>query len=73
MRHERIDTTMRFYFGQNAEATADELWQAMTGRQRARPRRSPGNSCDNTRAILSGQRRDRTADTWIFSPTLTLS
>jgi len=25
MRHESIETTMRFYVGQNAEATADEL------------------------------------------------
>ena len=27
MRHESIDTTMRFYVGQNAEQTADELWR----------------------------------------------
>jgi len=29
MRHESIDTTMRYYVGVNAEATADELWQAV--------------------------------------------
>jgi integrase len=29
MRHESIETTMRFYVGQNAEATADELWRAV--------------------------------------------
>jgi integrase len=27
MRHESIETTMRYYVGQNAEATADELWR----------------------------------------------
>lgn len=27
MRHESIDTTMRYYVGLNAEATADELWR----------------------------------------------
>lgn len=26
MRHASIETTLRFYVGQNAEATADELW-----------------------------------------------
>jgi integrase len=29
MRHESIETTMRFYVGQNAEATADALWKAV--------------------------------------------
>jgi hypothetical protein len=29
MRHESIETTMRFYVGQNAESTADELWRAV--------------------------------------------
>jgi integrase len=28
MRHESIETTMKFYVGQNAEATADALWEA---------------------------------------------
>ena len=28
MRHESIDTTMRYYVGRNAQATADVLWQA---------------------------------------------
>ena len=28
MRHESIETTMQFYVGQNAERTADVLWQA---------------------------------------------
>ena len=28
MRHESIETTMKFYVGVNAEATADELWAA---------------------------------------------
>ena len=29
MRHESIDTTMKYYVGVNAEATADELWKAV--------------------------------------------
>jgi len=29
MRHESIDTTMRFYVGQNAQRTADILWNAI--------------------------------------------
>lgn len=28
MRHTDISTTMRYYVGQNAQATADELWRA---------------------------------------------
>jgi hypothetical protein len=28
MRHEDISTTMKYYVGQNAEATADALWAA---------------------------------------------
>ena len=27
MRHESIDTTMRYYMGRNAQTTADVLWQ----------------------------------------------
>ena len=29
MRHETIQTTMQYYVGINAEATADELWNAL--------------------------------------------
>ena len=29
MRHESIETTMKYYVGQNAEATADALWAAL--------------------------------------------
>jgi hypothetical protein len=29
MRHESIETTMKYYVGVNAEATADELWRAI--------------------------------------------
>jgi hypothetical protein len=28
MRHESIDTTMRYYVGRDADATADVLWAA---------------------------------------------
>lgn len=31
MRHESIETTMRFYVGKNAQTAADVLWQAMPG------------------------------------------
>jgi integrase len=31
MRHESLETTMRYYVGVNAEATADELWAAIGG------------------------------------------
>lgn len=29
MRHEEIGTTMKYYVGQNAESTADALWNAI--------------------------------------------
>lgn len=31
MRHETVETTMKFYVGVNADATADELWRAVSG------------------------------------------
>ncbi|MCH2114102.1 MAG: hypothetical protein MK171_04235 [Pirellulales bacterium] len=31
MRHSDITTTMKYYVGANAEATADELWAAVEG------------------------------------------
>ena len=30
MRHESIDTSMRFYVGRNAQTTADVVWEAYT-------------------------------------------
>ena len=33
MRHESIDTTLRFYVGRNAQATADVLWVPTRRRQ----------------------------------------
>lgn len=33
MRHESVETTMRYYVGQNAEATADAVWNAWQERQ----------------------------------------
>lgn len=41
MRHESIETTLRYYVGRNAEATADVLWQEREGRS--------GNTSGNTR------------------------
>ena len=29
MRHSKIETTMKFYVGENADATAEELWSAV--------------------------------------------
>jgi integrase len=40
MRHESIETTLRFYVGKNAESTADVLWEAHE--------RAGGNSLGNT-------------------------
>jgi hypothetical protein len=31
MRHESIETTLKFYVGRNAETTAEALWQAVSG------------------------------------------
>ena len=31
MRHESIETTMRYYVGRNADAVADALWSAVDG------------------------------------------
>ena len=42
MRHESIETTMQYYVGVNAEATADELWRSVE--------RSLGNTSGNTSA-----------------------
>lgn len=39
MRHESIETTLRFYVGQNAERAADVLWAAVEG---STPRTEPG-------------------------------
>ena len=35
MRHESIETTMRFYVGQNTEATADELWRVVASEEKS--------------------------------------
>jgi integrase len=37
MRHESIETTMRYYVGQNAESTADELWRVAGSASTAEP------------------------------------
>ncbi|HEY3394835.1 MAG TPA: site-specific integrase, partial [Lacipirellulaceae bacterium] len=49
MRHESIETTMKYYVGQNAEATADALW-ATTGSNRSSADTSgeQGNTLGNT-------------------------
>lgn len=49
MRHESIETTLRYYVGRNAELTADAVWSAFTQQQQA----SAGNSFGNS-ALLAG-------------------
>jgi integrase len=46
MRHESIDTTMRYYVGRNAHKTADALWEAVKSRQSAE--NAEGNTSGNT-------------------------
>jgi hypothetical protein len=41
MRHEDIGTTMKFYVGQNAEATADAVWAAHESLSFSRSDESP--------------------------------
>jgi integrase len=43
MRHESIDTTLRFYVGRNAETTAEALYRALG----AAPGNSSGNTCSS--------------------------
>ncbi|MHC4179735.1 MAG: hypothetical protein ACYSWU_19670 [Planctomycetota bacterium] len=45
MRHESIDTTLRYYVGRNAQNTAKVLWQAQ---KKAVGGNISGNSCPNT-------------------------
>ncbi len=47
MRHESIDTTMKYYVGRNAQATADVLWQAHEA-QKAIAGNTSGNSGQKT-------------------------
>jgi len=54
MRHESIETTMKYYVGQNAERTANVLWEAHEKSERS-------NSLSNTWQI-SGQMHDREDD-----------
>jgi integrase len=43
MRHASIETTMRYYVGQNAEATAQELWDAIGTQIENSTPQTPGN------------------------------
>ena len=55
MRHSSINTTMAYYVGTNAEATADAIWEAVGS--------TPGNSCDgakdahSTNTLFSSENR----------------
>ena len=50
MRHETIETTMKYYVGRNAQATADRLWDAV------------GNNSGNSHQAGKGRRRKNTAN-----------
>ncbi len=43
MRHESIDTTMQFYVGRNAEATAETVWSSFA-KQPAKPTESAADA-----------------------------
>lgn len=43
MRHESMETTLKFYVGRNAEKVADTLYQAAEARLRENPRKSSEN------------------------------
>ena len=43
MRHESVDTTMKFYVGQNAESTAATLWDAVSGNTSGNTSQNPAS------------------------------
>ncbi len=55
MRHESIDTTMKFYVGRNAEKAADALWEAVEHRASRRAGASGKKSeiSDSTQPIVT--------------------
>lgn len=53
MRHESIDTTLKFYVGRNAEATAAALYAAVSGTPSGTRTSSQGNSFGNTSRFAS--------------------
>jgi integrase len=57
MRHSSIDTTMKFYISQNAEATAAELYAAI-GRNEAEKSvfgNTPGNTTPNSSGVMQSE------------------
>lgn len=46
MRHESIDTTMKYYVGQNAQATSKTLWRAFDAATQPTPREEPADVPD---------------------------
>ena len=50
MRHEDISTTMKYYVGREAEATADVLWAAVAKPENPEKKRR-GNTKGNTRRL----------------------
>jgi integrase len=57
MRHESIETTMKFYVGKNAQTTADVLWKAVSGNTSGNSQ--PAGEADEPRE--SSQTIDQTA------------
>ncbi len=73
MRHESIETTMKYHVGQNAQSTAAVSWSAVgnklvtaTQKQNRPTNRARCNSLAGNK-FRSGRDRDRTGDTRIFS------
>ena len=56
MRHESIETTMKFYVGRNAETTADALWAAVAGN-------TLGNTSENGQSETDHQTTQPTSTT----------
>jgi hypothetical protein len=48
MRHESIETTMRYYVGRDADALADALWEAVSGRSESTKSGNIGPQSDST-------------------------
>ncbi len=55
MRHESIDTTLRYYVGRNADTTAAVLWAAHESAQKSNTSGNSGSKTTNGRAVESTQ------------------
>ncbi|HMO85432.1 MAG TPA: hypothetical protein PKC18_10985, partial [Lacipirellulaceae bacterium] len=53
MRHATVETTMRYYVGVNAEATADEVWRSREGNKlgNTKPDATPASNQESTQTL----------------------